>query len=60
MAVERGEEFVPYIKGVQAGKGGYVYTEGVPAKAFMYNALVANEDKIMEELGASVTEVFAK
>ena len=60
VAVERGEEFVPYIKGVQAGKGGYVYTEGVPAKAFMYNALVANEDKIMEELGASVTEVFAK
>lgn len=52
VAAARGEE---YIKDV---KGGHVYTEGVPARAFMYNAGVALEDEIMEEFGAAVTEVF--
>ncbi|MCD8381546.1 MAG: hypothetical protein LUC30_01305 [Clostridiales bacterium] len=44
-----------------AGKeNGFVYTEGVPAKAFMHNALTASEDAILEQLGAAVTEVFEK
>lgn len=37
---------------------GLVYTEGVPAKAYMYNALVATEDEIMAGLGECITEVF--
>ncbi|MCD8368257.1 MAG: HK97 gp10 family phage protein [Clostridiales bacterium] len=54
VAAMRGEEYV------ENEKGGYVYTEGVPAKAFMYNALTANEDAILESLGAAVEEVFTK
>ena len=53
VAAERGTD-------ANANPNGFVGTRGVPAKAFMYNALVANEDKIMEELGASVAEVFVK
>lgn len=37
---------------------GYVFTRGVPAKAFMYNAMKASEDQIMASLEAVVTEVF--
>lgn len=37
---------------------GYVYTEGVPARAFMYNALVSTEDEITASLGDCITEVF--
>lgn len=33
---------------------GLIYTEGVPAKAFMYNALKASEDEIMESLGGAL------
>ncbi|MCD8085345.1 MAG: HK97 gp10 family phage protein [Clostridiales bacterium] len=39
---------------------GLVYTEGVPAKAFMYNALTSNEDAILEGLGGAIEEVFLK
>ncbi|MCD7917305.1 MAG: HK97 gp10 family phage protein [Clostridiales bacterium] len=53
-AAMRGEE---YVKGE---KGGYVYTEGVPAKAFLYNALTANEDAILESLGGAIEEAFIK
>ncbi len=54
VAAMRGEEYV------ENEKGGYVYTEGVPAKAFMYNALTANEDAILESLGGAIEEVFIK
>lgn len=53
VAAQRGEEYVPNEK------GGYVYTEGVPAKAFMYNAITSMEDEIGHAMGDVVTEVFA-
>ncbi|MCD8142022.1 MAG: HK97 gp10 family phage protein [Clostridiales bacterium] len=53
-AAMRGEEYV------ENEKGGYVYTEGVPAKAFMHNALTANEDAILESLGGALEEVLIK
>ncbi|MCD7769625.1 MAG: hypothetical protein LUH36_05890 [Oscillospiraceae bacterium] len=40
------------------GANGFVYTEGMPAKAFMYNAMVSREEAIMETFGAVVREVF--
>ncbi len=54
VAAMRGEEYV------ENEKGGHVYTEGVPAKAFMYNALTANEDAILESLGGAIEEVVIK
>ena len=50
----RGEEYVPNES------GGYVYTRGVPAKAFMYNAITSMEDQILSQLGEAALEVFAK
>ncbi|MCD7881074.1 MAG: HK97 gp10 family phage protein [Clostridiales bacterium] len=41
-------------------ENGFVYTQGVPAKAFMHNALTASEDAILEQLGAGITEVLEK
>lgn len=52
VAAQRGEEYVPNEK------GGYVYTEGVPARAFMYNAITSMEGEITAVLGDVVTEVF--
>lgn len=37
---------------------GFVYTEGVPARAFLYRALAASEEEIAAALAANVTEVF--
>lgn len=54
VAAMRGEAYI------KDEKGGYVYTEGVPAKAFLYNALTASEDAILESLGGAVEEVFVK
>ncbi len=51
VARERGED-------ENGERNGFVYTEGVPAKAFMYNALKASEDKIMESLGAAIEEAM--
>lgn len=56
VATERGEPFHEWDG--EKGYGGYVYTDGVPAKAFMYNALAATEDEIIAGLGDCVTEVF--
>lgn len=52
-AAQRGEEYVP------GKKGGWVYTEGVPAKAFMYRAITSMDEEIGHTLGDAVTEVFA-
>lgn len=46
--------------GGQGEPNGYVYTRGVPARAFMHNALVATEDEIMDSLGAVIEEVATK
>lgn len=48
----RGEE---YESGV---KGGYVYTEGQPARAFMYNAITAMEDDIAAAFNAALGEAL--
>lgn len=53
-AAMRGEEYA------EGEKGGFVYTEGVPAKAFLYNALTASEDAVLEGLGGAIEEVFLK
>jgi hypothetical protein len=51
VARERGED-------EKGNLNGFVYTEGMPAKAFMYNALRASEDEIMASLGAAVEEAM--
>lgn len=38
---------------------GFVFTRGVPAKAFMYNALAGTGDEIVAALGEAALEVFA-
>lgn len=37
---------------------GFVYTEGVPAKAFLYNAITALEEEILDGLGAVAEEAL--
>lgn len=46
--------------GENGERNGFVYTRGVPAKAFLYNSITACEEHIVKELGATVEEVFNK
>lgn len=45
-------------KETEKNVSGYVYTEGIPAQAFMYNAMKASEEQITASLGDCVMEVF--
>lgn len=42
----------------QGTLNGFVYTKGIPAKAFMYNALKASEDAIMLSLEGAIEEAM--
>lgn len=39
-------------------RNGFVYTKGIPAKAFMYNALRASEDEILASLCGALEEAM--
>ncbi|MCC8064164.1 MAG: HK97 gp10 family phage protein [Clostridiales bacterium] len=49
VAAQRGEAYV------KDEKGGYVYTEGVPARGYLYNAINSMEGEIDRELGACLS-----
>lgn len=40
-------------------KSGFVYTEGVPPKAFMHNAVMQNKEDAVRELALAVKEVLS-
>ncbi len=52
VAAMRGEEYIP------GETGGWVYTEGQSAKAFLYNAMVAMEDELTAAFGAAAEEAL--
>lgn len=51
-AARRGEPFHKWDG--KEGYGGYVYTEGVPPKAFLYNAMKSMEGEIAAQMGGAV------